>query len=97
MVSLGSLGNNCYEKSSRKNIFTRILNSNSSFHGNLGEPILLHVFLLGALFFVTNSQNIWFKVPLEIAVGNEVPARTSSLGLLFLTIISRLTISNRIF
>jgi hypothetical protein len=37
-------------RSSGKDIFTGNLTSNSYFHGNLGKPILLHLFLLGAFF-----------------------------------------------
>jgi hypothetical protein len=57
---------------------------------NLGEHILLHVFLLGAFFLATNSQKMWFpKVSLDVSVRNKVPSENIRAGTPFLTVISR--------
>jgi hypothetical protein len=55
------------------NIFTGNLISRSYIQRNLGEPILLHVFLLGALYSSNQFSKIWF--PLELNVRNKDPAR----------------------
>jgi hypothetical protein len=69
------------------NIFTGNLISKSFSQGNLGNPILLHVLLLGAFFsnkFANKTWIPWF--PPEITVRNMAPARIFSLGTLYPTV-----------
>jgi hypothetical protein len=54
----------------------------SYFERNLGEPILLHIFLLGDFF----SQQLILN---EITVRNKVPTRIFPLGTPFPSVISR--------
>jgi hypothetical protein len=56
MVPQGSHGITVINKIPHQDISTGNLIYYSYFQGNLGEPYLLHISLLGAFFLVTNSQ-----------------------------------------
>jgi hypothetical protein len=72
--------------------------SNSYFLGNLGESILLHVFLLEAwniyifnISFLTLNTGtfIFLRFFQKITVRNQVPSENIHAGTLFLTVIPK--------
>jgi hypothetical protein len=61
-----------------------------SFPGESRENFFINAFLQGAFFQATNSQNIWLPYFAPVTtVTRELPARVLSLGISFLTVISR--------
>jgi hypothetical protein len=78
LVSLGKIVRN---KAPSGNIPARTFFLTDIPGRNQGEPILLHVFLLGANFFPTNSQKISLPmVSLEITVKKNIRAGIFTLG-----------------
>jgi hypothetical protein len=73
------------------NIFTGNLISNSYYKGNVGKPILLHVFFLEAPHVLATKPKIirLSMVFPEITVKNKVPRENIPAGTLFLIVISR--------